>query len=236
MQSVRRPDDVRNGDQTTAWRPRLSRNPLTGRVLPNMPAERVNRKPRHDATADRDEWPIALRPQRLSADVVASRACPNGGMLNGYSPLFPVRMRPRFRDITYHNPAASAAGEPGMAWYGGDLPKMSRPAPRLLPARRPTRCRGCRRQACHLPGLCRIGQRAHAASQSDSIGLRAPSSRRRRIASRYDMDGFEISPLPQHHLALLGQFQPGDKGRGPAGALQSGAARWLAGVWRLVWQ
>jgi hypothetical protein len=48
--------------------------------------------------------------------------------------------------------------------------------------------------------------------------------------SRRNVDRLEIIPLPQHHLALLRQFQPGDEGRGPAGAPQQGTAGRMVGV------
>jgi hypothetical protein len=75
MQPMRRPDNVGNGDQTTRWRPRLPRNPLASRILPDMQAERADRKPRHQATGDRDQWPAAPRPQRIFVDVATRHAC-----------------------------------------------------------------------------------------------------------------------------------------------------------------
>jgi hypothetical protein len=59
----------------TRWRPRLPRNPLARRILPDMQAERADRKPRHQATGDRDQWPAAPRPQRIFVDVATRHAC-----------------------------------------------------------------------------------------------------------------------------------------------------------------
>jgi hypothetical protein len=49
-------------------------------------------------------------------------------------------------------------------------------------------------------------------------------------SSSVDVEGLEITPLPQRHLALLRQFQPGDEGRSPAGAPQQGTAGRIVGV------
>ena len=189
-----------------------------------MQAERADRKAHHHATVGLDKWPTVPTPQRIFAHVASRRACAVRRCRMGI-----VRYsRPVSVEYRVDNRAA-AADEPGVARHRGDLPEMSRPASRLLPARRPTRHRGRWRQARDLPHLCGHGHRAHPAAQQDSAHLRIVSSRRRRIVGRGDMDGFEILPLPQHHLPLPRQFQTGHKGRGPTGALQPGAARWLAG-------
>jgi hypothetical protein len=70
------PTNAGYGDQAAAWRPRLSRNPLAGRLLPDMQAERADGKPRHHATADHDQWPATPKPHRIFAHVVARRTFP----------------------------------------------------------------------------------------------------------------------------------------------------------------
>ena len=112
---------------------------------------------------------------------------------------------------------ADIPGQPGVAWYRGELPEMSWTASCLLPARRPTRCRSGRRQADGLYRLCWYGHRAHPASHHNS----ACRPRPQRLAaplSRGDMDGFEIPTLRHHDLSLLGQLQTGDKCGGPCRA------------------
>jgi hypothetical protein len=56
----------------------------------------------------------------------------------------------------------------------------------LLPARGPTRCRGCRRQARSLPRLCRHGLRAHPASQQDRSRRLRPLRSGQRLKLRQD--------------------------------------------------
>jgi hypothetical protein len=78
MQAVRRSDDAGNGDQAAAWRSRLSRNTIAGRLPRDMQAERADGKPRHHATANRHQWPATPKPHRIFAHVVARRAFRSG--------------------------------------------------------------------------------------------------------------------------------------------------------------